>query len=370
MNMKKTVWYVMPLLVLMGCGFSRPMLAARDSGAVGMELDAAIREAAAQMEANLPGRTEIALVSFASQSAQLSEYVINRLEAALVSGKKLVVVDRANLDRIREEQGFQLSLEVSDESAKAIGKLLGAGAIVTGSFTDLGDAYGLTLKAINMETAAIAVSYPADIAKSTRITTLLAAGGGAAGAQAARAGSGAQAARKPAAPAAPAVVYAIGDTGPAGGIVFHDKGAFTNGWRYLEAAPKDLVPIQWGAFRIDIGWTSGAVGTGKANTERIAAVLEERGEDGAALFCAVLDINGYTDWFLPSYDELDLMRKNLKLKGLGGFGSGYYWSSTQSGSGNFYVDPRSAYAIRFSNGEATYMDSKPSVYAVRPCRQF
>jgi hypothetical protein len=58
---------------------------------------------------------------------------------------------------------------------------LGAGAIVTGSFTDLGDVYGLTLKAINMETAAVAVSYPADIAKSSRITTLLAAGGGVAG---------------------------------------------------------------------------------------------------------------------------------------------------------------------------------------------
>jgi hypothetical protein len=44
-----------------------------------------------------------------------------------VGSKKLVVVDRANLDRIREEQRCQLSGEVSDESGKAIGQLLGAG---------------------------------------------------------------------------------------------------------------------------------------------------------------------------------------------------------------------------------------------------
>jgi hypothetical protein len=145
----------------------------------GMDLDAAIREAAAQMGENIPRGTKVALVSMASSSAQFSEYVISRLEAALVSGKKLVVVDRANLDKVREELGFQLSGEVDDSSAKSIGKLLGAGAIVTGAFANLGDMYSLTLKAINIETATVAVSYPADIAQSTRIETLLASGGGA-----------------------------------------------------------------------------------------------------------------------------------------------------------------------------------------------
>ena len=35
--------------------------------------------------------------------------------------------------------------------------------------------------------------------------------------------------------------YKVGDTGPAGGLIFFDKGALTNGWRYLEAAPVDEV---------------------------------------------------------------------------------------------------------------------------------
>jgi hypothetical protein len=377
--MMKVAFRCIPLLLaVMGCVNNGPAVAEMGGAAAGMNLDAAIKEAAAQMGENIPGGTQIALVNVASSSAQLSEYVISRLEAALVNGKKLVVVDRANLDRVREEQGFQLSGEVDDNSAKAIGKLLGAGAIVTGAFADLGDVYGLTLKAINIETATVAVSYPADIAKSTRITTLLAGGGGAAGtrtAERAAAGGNTQAARTPAVPAAPAVpVYKIGDTGPAGGIVFYDKGVFTNGWRYLEAAPNDLVPLQWGASGIDINGTSEAVGSGKANTALIAAVLEQRGEDGAALFCAVLDTNGYKDWFLPSYGELDLMRRNLKLKGLGDFGNGLYWSSSQH-TGNAWVDGQRAFAQRFSDG-APAGDmlaggaEKTRIYSVRAIRQF
>ena len=141
---------------------------------VGMDLDLAIREAATQMEARIPAGTMIALVSVASPSNSFSTQVLTRLESTLVSNRKLIVVDRANLDKVREEQGFQLSGEVDDESAKSIGKLLGAGAIITGSLTDLGDVYSLTLKAINIETATVAVSYLADLTKTQRIETLLA----------------------------------------------------------------------------------------------------------------------------------------------------------------------------------------------------
>jgi hypothetical protein len=263
----------------------------------------------------------------ASSSAQFSEYVINMLEAALVGGGKLVVVDRANLDKIREEQGFQLSGEVDDNSAKRIGKLLGAGAIVTGGFVDLGDVYSLTLKAINIETATVAVSYPADIAKSIRIETLLTSSG-----SVASSGGNAAVSKVPAVPAAPAKGYKIGDTGPAGGLIFYDKGNDSGGWRYLEAAPVDIERKLY-ATEEGVGIEAQrAVGKGKANTQAVMVQANNRGGGfgWAAQACDALEVNGFDDWFLPSRDELHYMYGNLHMRNSGEFSLDWYWSSTYS----------------------------------------
>jgi hypothetical protein len=379
--MKKAAFCIIPLIMFfMGCASSEKAMAETNGNSPGMDLDTAIKKAAAQMEAKIPSKTKIALVSVASPSTAFSTQVLTRLESAIVSSGKLVVVDRANLDKIREEQGFQLSGEVDDESAKSIGKLSGAGAIVTGALADLGDVYSLTLKAIDIETATVAVSYLADLAKSARIETLLASGGGGAGTgtAAAQKGGTAPAVASVPVPAAeePAKVYKIGDTGPAGGIVFYDKGVFTNGWRYMEAAPNDIGPTQWGAYGTEAGGTNTATGTGRANTQRIVPVLNRTGDDGAALLCSSLNIDGYTGWFLPSKDELNLLYVNLKVKGLGGFDSVRYWSSSEGRSA--WASPSyNAWTQNFSDGSQDinsgniggYGD-KNRTYSVRAVRQF
>jgi hypothetical protein len=332
---------------------------------LGMDLDAAVREAAAQMERRLPAATKVALVSVASPSTAFSTQVLTRLESAIVSSGKLVVVDRANLDKIREEQGFQLSGEVDDESAKSIGKLLGAGAIVTGTLADLGDVYSLTLKAINIETATVAVSYLADLAKTTRIETLLASGITAPAAT----GSGTRASAPAQGPAATADrVYKIGDTGPAGGIVFYDKGNSNGGWRYLEAAPANTeFTAEWGAYGNEVTGTATGMGMGKRNTEIIVNYLRGKEEHGRAaqLWDALL---AEDNWFLPSKDELNLMYTNLKTKGLGGFKNTRYWSSSE-------FDRRYAWQQDFSDGrqmgEMHHIDYyKNKAVLVRAARRF
>ena len=51
--------------------------------------------------------------------------------------------------------------------------------------------------------------------------------------------------------------------------------------------------------------------------------------DVAAWICYDLTLNGYSDWFLPSSDELTFMHENLHQDGFGGFADSHYWSSTE-----------------------------------------
>lgn len=143
-------------------------------------------------------------------------------------------------------------------------------------------------------------------------------------------------------------VYGIGDTGPAGGIVFHDKGFYSEGWRYLEAASADLDgSIIFGYYKatsnstIQISGTATGIGSGRTNTRMLVETMgdqaytsEERGNgtrssEYASKLCQYYEANGYADWFLPSKDELNQMYRNLYLNNLGGFSDIYYRSSSE-----------------------------------------
>ncbi|MCL2211191.1 MAG: DUF1566 domain-containing protein [Treponema sp.] len=157
-------------------------------------------------------------------------------------------------------------------------------------------------------------------------------------------------------------VYKVGDFGPAGGIVFYDKGVFSNGWRYLEAAPVETeFRAQWGAD-VDVPSTGTVIGSGKRNTELIRKSVR------IAQLCTDINFDGFTDWFLPSKDELELMYKNLKQRGLGNFSDGWYWSSSQ-------MDNWLSWSIRFSDGftfsGGTYPDGRKNQrHSVRAIRSF
>jgi hypothetical protein len=131
--------------------------------------------------------------------------------------------------------------------------------------------------------------------------------------------------------------YEIGDIGPAGGIIFYvNKNYAADGWRFLEASPRDQsAGTKWGSFRTPMPGAYGtAVGTGKQNTADILAACKTQGI--AADLCASYSLNGVRDWFLPSSDELLLMYTNLKVTKLADFDMDgrsdnvNYWSSSQA----------------------------------------
>jgi hypothetical protein len=118
-----------------------------------------------------------------------------------------------------------------------------------------------------------------------------------------------------------------------GGIVAYillngDLG-FDSGQQHgLIAAPGDQsTAIVWfnGSY-ITTGATAIALGTGNANTNTIVAAQGEGSY--AAKLCYDLVLGGYSDWYLPSKDELNKLYLNRAA--VGGFGSNSpYWSSTE-----------------------------------------
>ena len=150
---------------------------------------------------------------------------------------------------------------------------------------------------------------------------------------------------------------AIGDSYQ-GGIIFYLDGS---GGGLIAAPTNQSAGAPWGCYGTLITGADGtAIGTGAQNTIDIEAGCSTAGT--AADICANLVLSGYTDWFLPSKDELDMMYVNLHMQGLGGFASNYYWSSTE-------YDFNSAWIQYFYNGLQFY-GFKSSNFYVRSVRAF
>ncbi|MFT4802602.1 MAG: hypothetical protein ACI93N_002382, partial [Flavobacteriaceae bacterium] len=134
----------------------------------------------------------------------------------------------------------------------------------------------------------------------------------------------------------------IGDT-YGGGIIFWLDG---NGGGLIAAPSDQSTSAEWGCYGTLGGGPSTytgasgiAIGTGAQNTAiNVNANCSPyiSGNLIAANICDTLILGGYSDWFLPSKDELNEMYLNIgngsTFGNVGGFASLFYWSSTEGGN--------------------------------------
>lgn len=109
-----------------------------------------------------------------------------------------------------------------------------------------------------------------------------------------------------------------------GGIVFHTEGTGEG----LIAPLNDLGKYHWGC--LDFATNATSTTDGATNTITILNTCFER--PIAASVCDTATLNGYSDWFLPSSDQLTWLYQNRNYFGpfeddSAGFGG--YWSSTE-----------------------------------------
>ena len=133
-------------------------------------------------------------------------------------------------------------------------------------------------------------------------------------------------------------ICSVGEIGPAGGIVIHVGASTINaaigistGGKYLEAAPAGFstTTYNWcdgtnSGNTTLIGADSASLGGGASNT----AKMVEKCLTGAGNVAATYSKNGYSDWFLPSTAELNLLNSQKVAIGLNL--NGIYWGSNET----------------------------------------
>ena len=178
-----------------------------------------------------------------------------------------------------------------------------------------------------------------------------------------------------------------------GGVVFYrfkegDPGYIAGEIHGLIAALENLEPVPWAyspnePFDVIQGATDTTIGSGSSNTDAIIAQQESTVTQPyyAANLAKTYTYGGYSDWYLPSKDELYLMYLNLEAInntavanggdpfGVELFVDDLYWSSSNPDYNNDINNIDKAWIVQFGTAEISLSPKNNDLY-VRPVRTF
>lgn len=236
-------------------------------------------------------------------SSDEAEAITELYITELVSTGKVSVVDRTNFNKLLQEMQFQAGDWADSEKTVKLGTAAGAELISRGQIIKLGSKLYLSATVIDVKTAKVLSSAKTQFNSLDDIFGILTSFAN---------------------DAVEGLSLKIGDIGPGGGLVFYIEG--TRAWEC-------------------------SVVLGKSNWE------------GAKSLCSKYRGGGYSDWYLPSKDELNLVYINLKSTGkISDDEDDDYWSSSELSKSDAWKQSLVSGYQFFSN--------KDDMHSVRAVRAF
>ena len=110
-----------------------------------------------------------------------------------------------------------------------------------------------------------------------------------------------------------------------------------------------------------LGIRNTAIGYGQQNTFAILSADTVRYR--AAKYCVSYTADGYHDWYLPSYEELQLLRANMFFSGWLNVPGDLYWTSSE-------IDSQDAWIVALNANASFRGDDKNTDHGVMPIRKF
>ncbi|GHV20700.1 hypothetical protein FACS189494_05000 [Spirochaetia bacterium] len=122
-----------------------------------------INETFRKLSKNIHDNSRIAIVNVTSNNRDESNFIIDELTVVFVNVKKYFVVDRNRLQVIMDEQNFQMSGYVDDNSIVSIGHFAGADVVLTGNINSINGKRRLVFRALDVKTARILAMSSVDL---------------------------------------------------------------------------------------------------------------------------------------------------------------------------------------------------------------
>lgn len=160
-------------LLLGGCASSKKQT--QDVSNLDAQLDDLVKQIVLSLSQNQ--KTKIAVIEFSDiqgNVTNLGRFLAEELTTRLYRTGQFDVVERQLLNKLMKEHQLSLSGMIDENSAVALGKILGVNAIASGSTTDLGSSVKINARLISAETGKVFSVASVSIFKDDTIRKLLA----------------------------------------------------------------------------------------------------------------------------------------------------------------------------------------------------